>query len=989
MAATQQNNVDELFRSVERSQEQYLKSLRALHDTMHGTLSFTEPITFSDPGLIIFYWGSYMLAKGPEAIGTQKVHEDRPGPDPLNADNGFSTYEVYDIKTDGLAITRHDDKGSAEDEVLDADVVWGTIKDVNTDNATVGRITIFQEASPAMLAGIHLVMREHFDMDELFHHLVSPHGKTTAHMHRATEPKSIHQRSFYFVFKYYTVVGEGLTPAPWQQYDHRPPDTKSPDHIDITECSSILALSLEGDPVKEYQFMFDPKLRDKLLFEDADFTFSRRYFWAYNSLGVVNDGMKSMISAYTDTFTPDFWAGTHQTLWPHPVPDSPEGRHYLDQMGVLRQELEHAVEDLKAVLQANEQVRQEIVSLREQLFSGSSVKESRRAIEQGDNIKILTGVSMLFLPLTFVTSVFGITQFTFTANDWRFPVTMVAVCVPFFLLIFILQTRAGMRAIKKLGDLIERNMGRWNDHSRNRHERRLQLQQQLVQAAESQEQQQQAAAAASSAVGRRRMSLRRGGRKTRQGGAGGGKPGHGNGAAIESMRVIDGVSVEQADKWWGWRRKKGEDMLEKPTGNSMESAQSSSTEEDYSSVWASDSDSGPEPQHAEAQPKPRKQRYHSRGLFTKACIKSSLPLFIEALEAARNPACNYTEDEEYQNCIWSGLHSSIQLGRTHLAAYLLNNDPVAPTVLRGRIDPYTVALNATVPLLELLVVRHGWDVNAQGGGRRDRMPLVSLVIAQPNEHELVCWLVDHGARLDFGEGEEEGEEEEEDGDDGYARSSRRGARPPALLETCGRSGSVELFRMLRARGARLGRRTLHLACSTAAMCGADPGVSSQDRGRDRLGREGRTGEQGTEDDDSDTDGHDPEKILDRGAMVRYLVEEVGLDVNQTDTDIIGMDGHFGVPLLYAAQWEKGAAVVRWLLGKGADPLFTRRTITADVLARDSPEVQQVLEEWKEVNPERVQQWDPSARKFFPPLEWHHERTWQEWEAYEKELGSST
>lgn len=149
--------------------------------------------------------------------------------------------------------------------------------------------------------------------------------------------------------------------------------------------------------------MFDVKLRDKLLFEDADFTFSRRYFWAYNSLGVINDGIKSMINAYTDTFTPEFWAGRDRTLWPHPDPESAEGRNYLSQLGTLRQELEQVIEDLKQVFKANELVRQEIVSLREQLFSGSSVKESRRAIEQGDNIKILTGVSMLFLPLTFVT----------------------------------------------------------------------------------------------------------------------------------------------------------------------------------------------------------------------------------------------------------------------------------------------------------------------------------------------------------------------------------------------------------------------------------------------------------------------------------------------------------------------------------------------------------------------------------------------------------
>src|SRR5205809_786830 len=66
-------------------------------------------------------------------------------------------------------------------------------------------------------------------------------------MNRAYETDPLRQRSFFFVFKYYTIVEEGLTPAPWQAYDARPPDKRSPDHIDIAECSSVLALSLGGE----------------------------------------------------------------------------------------------------------------------------------------------------------------------------------------------------------------------------------------------------------------------------------------------------------------------------------------------------------------------------------------------------------------------------------------------------------------------------------------------------------------------------------------------------------------------------------------------------------------------------------------------------------------------------------------------------------------------------------------------------------------------
>jgi hypothetical protein len=350
-------------------------------------------------------------------------------------------------------------------------------------------MTILQEPSPLMLGAAHLTMKEHFDMNELLQHLVSTKdndGQTRAFVaDRAYETDLLRQRSFFFVFKYYTVVGAGLTPAPWQAFDSRPPDKRSPDHIDITEASAVLALSLGGDPVRTFekrvrrkgvmkatlydtfapwhlfaiqcypddmhsmhnadsqkhflsgpyafldtlkveyrdagnrynhlnelitklitppsQFMFDFRLRDKLLFEDSAFTYSRRYFWAYNTLGVINDGIKSMRAAYIDTFTKEFWDGTHPTLWPLKDPDSAASREYLVHLAPLRRELEAAVEQLQEVWKKNENTREEIRSLREQLFSGSSVKESRRAIEQGDNIKILTSVSMIFLPLTFVT----------------------------------------------------------------------------------------------------------------------------------------------------------------------------------------------------------------------------------------------------------------------------------------------------------------------------------------------------------------------------------------------------------------------------------------------------------------------------------------------------------------------------------------------------------------------------------------------------------
>lgn len=492
------------------------------------------------------------------------------------------TFEVYEVcrnlemkklsaDSDSEDPSDVKDNCTEQDEIptagVDAPTVWDTIRDVNMNSESVGRITIVQEPTPLALAALHVAMSSHFDMSELLKYLLTDQpnpGRTHAFMNRAYErppspaissspfisPSSpmslpvelpppprttanLRQRSFFFAFKYYTVVSPKLEPAPWQRFDKRPSDKRSGDHIDIAECGAVLALSLGGESTRappwrsrreraregvlfetfgpwhllaiqsfpdnshtvrgeEYQrkkyingpsafldlliseyrdartrnqflhervtklitppteFMFDPKLRDKLLFEDKHFTYIRRYFWAYNTLAVVNNSIRAMMDAYYETFTDSFWAGTHATLWPHPSPETADAAAYREHMANLRRELDKVVQELGEVLKQNARTRKEIENLRDQLFSGSSIKESRRAIEQGDNIRILTMISMIFLPLTFVTSVFGMTAFTIPATDWRFALTMILVCVPFMLLIMLLQTRSFGLLLRKL-----------------------------------------------------------------------------------------------------------------------------------------------------------------------------------------------------------------------------------------------------------------------------------------------------------------------------------------------------------------------------------------------------------------------------------------------------------------------------------------------------------------------------------------------------------
>lgn len=91
-------------------------------------------------------------------------------------------------------------------------------------------------------------------------------------------------------------------------------------------------------------------------------------------------------------------------------------------------------------------------------------------------------------------------------------------------------------------------------------------------------------------------------------------------------------------------------------------------------------------------------------------------------------------------------------------------------------------------------------------------------------------------------------------------------------------------------------------------------------------------------------------------IVRFLVEEIGEDVNAMDVDEgQQMPNHWGVPMAYAApagngEGDGGVEVVRWLLERGADPCVRDCWGMFDVfgLAKQmkNDKVLGVLVEWK-------------------------------------------
>ena len=512
------------------------------HDESYYVQEPLEPQTYDHDQLrehLQNYQWDYHCKKILEAVVDNPIRLQQPWlfpttPGPAEDRSHFSGYQVFDIGTDGAPVPV--DVSGVESVTSKATAIWHAIKDINQPSKqriATGRITILRELSPILLGAVHLTMHQTFDIDELFQHLVDSES-SSAHVHRAFSDDPRRQSSFFFTFEYFTILGDECKPTKWQLADRE--ERHGRHHIPITRCSCIVALALNGKPIRkvrnpgrrasnkgdygyaydpwapwqvlnlqcypdwksstdlhesscnyvngpeafmvtllgEYRdaqrrfediyrritklitppldFMFDASLRDALLFEDRAFTYSRRYFWAFQTLGIINDSIKSMIDAYEHAFPASVWEGTHKTLWPLLDNHSPRNEFYKKKMAHLKAQFEAEMVNLRTLIGENNARRAEIRSLRDQLFAGTAVLESRKSVEQteitvqqGHNIKLLTLVSIFFLPLTFVTTVFGMTNMPKDPNFWMFGVVLATVCIPFFVLIGSLNTTRGMR----------------------------------------------------------------------------------------------------------------------------------------------------------------------------------------------------------------------------------------------------------------------------------------------------------------------------------------------------------------------------------------------------------------------------------------------------------------------------------------------------------------------------------------------------------------
>lgn len=128
-------------------------------------------------------------------------------------------------------------------------------------------------------------------------------------------------------------------------------------------------------------FMFNLEVRDQLQFEDEQYTYTRRYFWAYQTLGTIMASIKSMVDAYEDTFTDDVWEGKHKTIWPIMDETSDRSKYYRTRMDGLRKKFEREIAKFNKLIKEVREHREEVVGLREELFVGTSIQESRNSVK--------------------------------------------------------------------------------------------------------------------------------------------------------------------------------------------------------------------------------------------------------------------------------------------------------------------------------------------------------------------------------------------------------------------------------------------------------------------------------------------------------------------------------------------------------------------------------------------------------------------------------
>ena len=140
---------------------------------------------------------------------------------------------------------------------------WDDLRTMNRSKSGqgpfVGRVIVLPEPAPLKLAALHLVMGKHFDIDSIFASL-STQEPTAAYLYPVSDDYyGKRQRNFVFAFRYFTIVDNSRCPTAWQTYNTE--QSQVEEKIPISSCSSVVALSLAGQPVSYVERVISGRAR--------------------------------------------------------------------------------------------------------------------------------------------------------------------------------------------------------------------------------------------------------------------------------------------------------------------------------------------------------------------------------------------------------------------------------------------------------------------------------------------------------------------------------------------------------------------------------------------------------------------------------------------------------------------------------------------------------------------------------------------------------
>ena len=309
-----------------------------------------------------------------------------------------------------------------------------------------------------------------------------------------------------------------------------------------------------------------------------------------------------------------------------------------------------------------------------------------------------------------------------------------------------------------------------------------------------------------------------------------------------------------------------------------------------------------------------------RVLARQACQADDVSLMSEAISFSSSPIYRDT----VEGVLTHALKQLVGYNSTNVLTYILTHGADihrlsgmdVAVCIRRPVEPSKQTID--------LLLAHGWDINAQD---KDSWPLLWFVV---NDDEFVAWCLERGASV-------LPKDQPPLQNDGVMSMDQIYHCPP-ILQRAAQNSTVSTFELLRSRGAPLGRRTLHFAAMAAIRPrDIDDSVTAQPEGQQRQNQMP----------DQFRDKTPVELYAERMAMVRHLVDTLGLDPNAPDQpEGFRLGSHWGSPLCYVAGPMVGDRdcrnVVWFLLDRGADPTIAIQ-IAKDLKKRYLLEA---VEEWR-------------------------------------------